>query len=143
MSNFDTVQAITENLAAALEAEGIRFSTGPYGDDSGIPAGVLPAGSIRYTGEAFEDASAQRPLYIEAGFTVRVVMAPGDRAGLARRQQDWVHRIRGSLSVDALNTGALAASKPVSRVIMGRAGAAANTNTASVTVEVAVRYREA
>lgn len=142
MADFDTVRAVTANLRRTLETEGVRFSRSVYDDDSSIPAGSLPLGRITYTGETFGYSHGQKPGYGEAAFTVRVVAGPWDPAEALREQQRWVHAVRDALTVEALNTGELEASKPVSLVRVSGAEAGTKGRLATVSLRVQIRYRE-
>lgn len=143
MADFETVRAVTDNLQRVLEAEGLRFTRAVYEDDGAIPAGSLPLGRISYSWEVFGYSHGQRPGYGEAGFTVRVVAANRDPAQAVTEQQRWVHAVREALTVEALNTGELVTSRPVSLVRVERAEAGARGRLATVSLNVQVRYREA
>lgn len=142
MGNFDTVTSITENMQRALMAEGVRFPLKTFEDERSIPASLFPFGELFYAGEAFEQTHGERPGYVEAAFLVKVVLNAVDPAGAVRSQQDWVHRVRGALTTEALNTGGLSSARPVSRVTVDRAEVDNTGSTSSVTLRVEVRYRE-
>lgn len=142
MSNYDTVRAITDNIQSVLAKEGIHFTKKAFDDEKAIPAGLLPLGRIFYTGEFFENGYGQRPLYAEAEFTIKVALAAGDPEDLVREQQKWAHKIRGALTVDALNAGDLAATRYVSRVTISRAVSENKKNVSHLACKTAVRYRE-
>lgn len=142
MSNTDTAQAITENIQSALNMQGIVFALKAVDDESGIPASRRPLGQVFYLGEAFEYAHGQRPGYIDAEFLVKVVLGRDDDAGLIRGQQKWAHRIRGALTVDALNTGKLSETKYVSRVNVREARVENEAQGSRLVCGISVRYRE-
>ncbi|VAW37808.1 hypothetical protein MNBD_DELTA02-729 [hydrothermal vent metagenome] len=145
MSNFDTVAAITDNIQGVLETLGIKFSQKAIEDTKDVPASLLPYGEIFYTGESFEETSGERPGYVEATFTLVVILRERFARDLIRAEQDWVHRIRGALGVDALNIGDLASSKLVSRVRSGSVGmdkGSGKSGLGILSYQVKVRYRE-
>ncbi len=141
-SNFDTVKAVTGNIEKVLDGLGVHFSTEVNEGTDGGAASIMPYGRIFYTGETFEYTHGQRPGYGEAGFRVKVFLRAGDGEAAVTEQQRWVHRIREALTVDALNTGDIGASKPVSRVVVSKAEAKGLKNVSTVVLDVLVRYRE-
>lgn len=143
MSNFDTVLAITDNLRTLLEGLGICFSEKTYDDEKSIPASLLPLGEIIYAGESFEYAHGQRPGYAEAEFTLKVTLSGRSQTGAVRSAQSWVHGIRDALTVDALNTGTIAAVRSVSRVETKGVDVKGGESLTKVHYRIAVRYREA
>ncbi|MBI5562755.1 MAG: hypothetical protein HY894_07905 [Deltaproteobacteria bacterium] len=143
MTDFETVSAITENMAAALQSAGIRFTRKGFDDIKNVPATLLPLGEIFYNGETFEVASGERPGYAEAEFTVRVVIGAMEPADAMREQQRTGHGMREALNVSSLNAGSLAADKPVSRVRVERLQAENHRSLSPVNCKVIVRYREA
>lgn len=142
MSNTDTVSAITENIRSALNRQGIVFEPKAVDDESGIAASRRPLGQVFYLGEAFEYAHGQRPGYIEAEFLIKVVLGRDDDAGLIRGQQKWAHRIRGALTVEALNTGKLSETKYVSRVGAREVRVENEAKGSRLLCGISVRYRE-
>ncbi len=145
MSNFDTVRSVTDNIQDVLEGLGIKFSQRAFEDSKDVPASLLPYGEIFYTGESFEETSGERPGYVEADFTLIVILRERFARDLVRAGQDWVHRVRGALGVDALNIGGLAASKLVSRVTSGSVGmdkGSGKSGLGILSYQVKVRYRE-
>ena len=142
MNNFDTVAAITDNLQEALKKQGIHFSKSGFDDPGSIPASSLPLGRIFYAGENFEYAHGQRPMYGEVEYSVRVLLAEKDPADMMREQQKWTHRVRDAMTIEALNTGALAAGRPVSRVMVAGVRADNDRHTATLVLRTVVRYRE-
>lgn len=142
MSNFATVSAITDNLQSVLKGQGIHFSKNAFDDPKSISAGSLPMGRIFYAGETFEYAHGQRPLYGEVEYSVRVLLSEKDPDEMMREQQRWTHTVREALTIDALNSGDLAASRPVSRVTVAGVRAENDRHTASLVLRTIVRYRE-
>lgn len=116
MGDFETVQAITDNIKTLCQGQGLKFSLKVIEDVENIPASLIPYGDIFYQGEEFEYDYGNKPGYIEAKFLLRVVLKEKAPADMIRNQQKWTHNLRGALTVDALNSGALAASKLVSKV---------------------------
>ena len=142
MSNFDTVSVITDNLQEALKKQGSHFSRSGFDDPRSIPASLLPLGRLFYTGENFEYAHGQRPMYGEIEYSVRVLLAEKDPADMMREQQKWTHRVRDAMTIEALNTGELAATRPVSKVMVAGVRADNDRHTASLVLRTVVRYRE-
>jgi hypothetical protein len=142
MTNIDTIHAVTDNLQSGLQNEGIRFSRKTYDDEKNIPASLIPFGEVIYQGEAFEYTHGQRPGYVEARFVFKVVLKERDPVDMMREEQGWVHRIRGAITVDALNTGALLSSKLVSRVTFTGVEVMNRDYISVLVYRVSVRYRE-
>ncbi len=142
MSNIDTIRAVTDNLQSGLQNEGIRFSRKTYDDEKNVPASLIPFGEVIYQGEAFEYTHGQRPGYIEARFTLKVILKERDPVDMLREEQRWVHKIREALTVDVLNTGALSSSKPVSRVTTTGVDVINREHISVLAYRVSVRYRE-
>ncbi|MBI1913036.1 MAG: hypothetical protein HYS21_13700 [Deltaproteobacteria bacterium] len=142
MSNFETVQAITDNLQSVLKKEGIHFSRHSFESEKNIPASLLPLGQIFYLGESFENKFRERPSYIEAEYAIKVIFAERDPEDMIREQQKWAHKIRGALTAAAINTGPLEFSKYVSRVYIARFDAENNRNLSSLACKALIRYRE-
>lgn len=142
MANVDTVKSITDNLQTVLQAQGIKFARKAYDDIKAVPASLLPLGDIFYEGEDFEYTHGQRQGYAELRFVLRVVLRERDHQSLMREKQEWVHRIRGALTVDALNIGDLLSTKSVSRVTASGVEISDSQNTSSLDYTISVRYRE-
>ena len=142
MSNFDTVSVITDNIHGVLKTTGINFTQKVFDDLEAVPASLLPLGAVYYSGERFESAYGQRPLYAEAEYNIRVLVSGRDEVGLIRELQRWAHTVKEALTVDALNTGSLAVSKPVSRVTVARVDSENHRAVSSLGLRLAVRYRE-
>ncbi len=142
MSNIDTIRAVTDNLQSGLQNEGIHFSRKTYENEKNIPASLIPFGEVIYQGETFEYTHAQRPGYIEARFSLKVVLKERDPVDMLREEQGWVHKIREALTVDVLNAGALLSAKPVSRVTTTGVDVMNREHISALTYRVSVRYRE-
>ncbi|MBI5560558.1 MAG: hypothetical protein HY883_04730 [Deltaproteobacteria bacterium] len=142
MANTDTVNAITDNLHAALQGQGIKFSRKIFEDEKSIPASLIPLGEIFYRGEGFEHTHGQRPGYAEIDYLIRVILNVRDHADSMREGQMWVHKIREALTVATLNTGDLAAMKYVSRVTADRVELENRGNHSFLNYRMRVRYRE-
>jgi hypothetical protein len=143
MGNFDTISAITENMKSALRSQGLKFTLKSYGDKTSIPASLLPLGEIDYRGESFEYTHGQRAGYVEASFGTSVTLSERSARSLVREQQEWTHKLRAAITVDALNTGALSTSKLVSFVEHGGGNIESNGSFSLLSMEFKVRYREA
>lgn len=142
MGNADTVKAITDNIRSVLKSTGIHFSPNIYEDDKNVPASLIPYGRIFYLGEEFEYTHGQRAGYAEAGFTIRVLLKERDHGSMLSAQQMWVHKIRESLTVGSVNTGALAGSRCVTRVTARRVGVENGVYLSRLIYTIALRYRE-
>ncbi len=142
MTNIDIVRAITDNMQSGLQKEGVRFSRKTYEDEKNVPASLIPFGEVFYQGETFEYTHGQRPGYVEARFVLKVVLKERDPVDMMREEQGWVHRIRGILTVDALNTGALLSGKLVSRVTFTGVEVMNRDYISVLVYRVSLRYRE-
>ncbi len=142
MSNVDTIISITENIRAAAQVEGILLSPKTGAQARNVPASVMPAGEIVYIGEAFEDSYGERPHYVTAGFLISVEFPERLMEDVMRAQQVAAHKLRGALTINSLNTGALIASKPISSVRITEVQAQMKDDIGSMSCMVAVRYRE-
>lgn len=142
MSNLETLTAITDNLRKALEGLGICFSEKSYEDAKNIPASLFPLGEIFYTGESFEYTHGERPGYAEAEFTLKVIVSGHSQTGALRSAQSWIHGIRDALTVNTLNTGAIAFDRSVSRVEIKGVDVKGAESLTSIDYQIAVRYRE-
>jgi len=116
VNNLETIRSITENINALLTAEGLNLAKESSTDNKSVPASLFPYGIVSYEGETFEFTHGQRPGYSDADFTVTVALKNSDLKGITDDEQSWVHKIRGALTVKAMNSGRLVASMPVSRV---------------------------
>lgn len=142
MGNAETVKAITDNIRSVLKSTGIHFSPNIYEDDKNVPASLIPYGRIFYQGEEFEYTHGQRAGYAEAGFIIRVLLKNRDQGSMLRAQQMWAHKIRESLTVGSVNTGALAGSGYVTRVTARGVSVENGVYLSRLIYNVAVRYRE-
>lgn len=140
--NFATIKSITDNVRSVLQAQGIKFSRSTFEDEKNIPASLLPLGGIYYRGEDFQYTHGQRPGYAEADFLVKVVLQDRDSAGLIRSTQKWMHSVRDALTVNAINIGDLAVSKPASLVTVERVDVENKGDMAVLGFKVKIRYRE-
>lgn len=143
MADFDTLDGITDNIETVLKGLGAVFAVETFTDVAAIPASLLPLGQVFFEGVDFENTHNERPSYAEARFLVSVTMADRNPRGLAREEQKWVHLIRDGLTINALNIGALASSKLVSKVVSSpvRVDHPA-PDYGVVEHEIRVRYRE-
>ncbi|MBI5233826.1 MAG: hypothetical protein HY880_05680 [Deltaproteobacteria bacterium] len=142
MSAPITIQAITENLRTVLSKEGLYFSVETYEGMDQVPASLLPLGQIFYKGETFEYTHGQRPGYINAGFLLRVILRMRSPEDAVRDEEQWVHRIKTAITVNALNINELALTKYVSRVMIGTIGIENKKEVSIVNMNVEIRYRE-
>lgn len=142
MSNFNTLDAITDNLESVLKKQGINFSVAVFDDIAAIPASILPVGQIFYEGEEPEYNHGEKPKTSEARFMIRVVMPGHDERGQVRAQQEWTRKIREAVTVAALNIGSLASSKLVSWVATDDISFDNTPPRTAVSYRLRVRYRE-
>lgn len=142
MSVVLTVSAITENMIELLGRQGLFFSKKAHDDGVDIPASLLPAGQLFYKGEVFDATYGQRPTYVEARYLLRVILRERSPDALMLEEQIWCHRIRGALTVDALNVKSLEVLKPVSRVAVDAFEAQSRGGLSNLSCDVVIRYRE-
>lgn len=143
MGNFETVDAITDNVQLVLEQQGVRYEPEVIEDIDKIADSSLPLGQIFYKGEEFEYTHGQKPQYSEIEFLLRVVFRERNQREMIRLQQVWVHKIRDELTVTALNIGDLEFNKLVSRVTTENVDVDNRVVLSVLEYEVLVRYREA
>ena len=141
MTGFDTLRTITDNMRAVLEAEGLHVARDRYDGGAEVPSSLFPYCILLYEGESFEYTHGQRPGYSEAHFTVEVSLWNRDLAAMVEDEERWVHRVRGALTVAALNTGAIASTVPVSRVETRSVKVERKGHVSRLACQVAVRYR--
>lgn len=141
VANDQIALEITENMRQVLKKEGIRFDKAFF-DEKNMPSSALPFGRIIYRGEAFEHSHGQKPGFAELKYLIKVHLADRDQDEAMNESQKWVHRLRGALTIDALNTGSLAQIKSVSRVDFRNAAVSSGKNSMDVECDLAVRYRE-
>ncbi len=141
MSGAETIRAISENLKRALSLTGMTFTEG-LSDAKNVPASRLPCGGVAYIGTAFEDTIGSRPAYAEAGFLVRVFLKSAGGEDGAAQLQAAAQDTREALTTEALNSNALADTKPVSRVTIARVEAETDAMVSVLKCAVRVRYRE-
>ena len=139
---YETLAAITENMERALKAEGLNVVRKTLDLRGSLPAGMMPLAQVCFTGESFEDTFGERPSRTEAAFSLKIIIPERPDSQEAREEQMWAHRARGALSEEALNAGALAASKPVLKVILHGFEVESGGGFSRITMEVKARYRE-
>jgi hypothetical protein len=144
MSNFDTVKSITDNLQTICQGEGIKFSRKTFEEPKNVPAALIPLGEIYYDVENFDQTHGQRASFAEVDYTVKIILKERDSRVLMRQQQEWVHKLRDAITVNALNIGDLASSKLVSWVDMTEgAETEDDVDWSRVNFPITIRYREA
>jgi len=141
VNQFDTIGAITENIRALLEREGLHIARENYGDEKNAPSSLFPYAVLSYEGETFEYTHGQRPGYSEAGFSIKVALRNRDMRAITEDEQRWAHRIREALTVNALNTGRIGAFAPVSRVRTVSVKVERRGHVSLLGYDLAVRYR--
>lgn len=138
MANSDTVKAITLNLTSILE--GLGFNIEDLSVDPSMTS--TPISVILYEGEDFEYGHGQKPLYNEIRYLLKV-MLNDPRPGTSRdKYAEYVHAIREAVTVDALNVGALLASKLVSLVNTTEVTVTYEPPVSAIDYRLNVRYRE-
>jgi hypothetical protein len=142
MGNFETADAITDNVQLVLEQQGIKYEPEVIEDIDKVADSSLPLGQIFYKGEEFEYTHGQKPQYSEIEFLLRVIFRERDQRQMIRMQQEWAHKIRDSLTVNALNIGKLESSKLVSRVTTTNVDVDNRAVLSVLEYEVLIRYRE-
>lgn len=142
MSGALTISAITENMLELLGRQGLFFLKKAHDDGADIPASLLPAGQLFYKGEVFDATYGQRPTYVEARYSLKVILSERTPEALMQEEQKWCHRIRDALTVDALNVKSLESSRLVSRVAIEAFEAQSRNDLSSLSCDVLVRYRE-
>ena len=138
MPNLNTVNAITANLKAILEALGLKVEDLTYDPD----ADSTPLCQLDYTGERFGRNHGQGPLYNNIGFDLTILFRKSDPDTSRTEQATWIHKIRDAVTVDALNVDDLAASKLVSLVAHLDVDVEYRSPMTQITYELHVRYRE-
>jgi len=142
VANIDTVKSITDNLQTVCQGEGIKFSRKTYEEPKDIPASLIPLGEIFYNAETFEHTHGQKAGYAEIDYTLRITFKERDSQVLMRKQQEWVHKLRDALTVNALNIGNLASSQLVSWVNTESAETEDEIDWSRVNYLIKIRYRE-
>lgn len=141
MNNLETIRFITENLNALLTAEGLHLAQENLEDEKNVPSSLFPYGIVSYEGETFEFTHGQRPGYSDADFKVTVVLKNRDLKGITDDEQSWAHKIRGALTVKAMNSGRLSVTAPVSRVNTRAVTVDKKGYVSRLTYSLAIRYR--
>lgn len=138
MANSDTVKAITTNLTAILTALGFKI------EDLSVDPSMAstPVCIILYEGEDFEYGHAQKPLYSEIRYLLKVMLNDPRPVTSRDKYAQYVHAIREAVTVNALNTGDLAASKLVSLVNTTEVTVAYEPPASTIDYRLNVRYRE-
>ncbi|MCK4739884.1 MAG: hypothetical protein KAT46_08035 [Deltaproteobacteria bacterium] len=136
------MKSITSNLHNLLQGAGIRFSHKTFDDLKAVPLSLIPFGQVFYEQENFENTHGQKATYIETDFLLKIILKEKDPALMINTQQKWVHLLRASVTVDALNTGDLASTKLVSRVDFSGVKIENKSIISLLNINVKIRYRE-
>lgn len=144
MTSLETIREVTKNLKKLCKSIGVNFTEKVYKDESLTSGSSIPVGHLYYKGEAFEHGYGAKAYYINAQFVVSVLLKDRNEAELLRQEQSKVHELREVLTVDGLNSGALETAKPVTRVMVQKVtiNNDKSSNSAEVSFEITVRYRE-
>lgn len=138
MGNSDTVKAIAANLSSILEGLGLKIE-----DMSFDPSmSTTPVCVVLYEGEEFGYGHGQKPLYNEVRYLVKVMLSDSKPGSSRDKYATWVHAIRDAMTVNALNTGGLAASKLVSFVATTDVAVTYDPPIGTIDYRLSVRYRE-
>lgn len=140
MSNYDTINAITVNLRTVLAGLGLQVEEGGFSADPTFT--TSPGCRVRYPFEEFHDTFRQRPSACEARFEIEIYVNDADPQTRKQKQQQWVHAVRDAVTVDALNTGGLAASKLVSAVRSEEPEISYSWPLSTIRYRLNIRYRE-
>jgi len=112
MANVDTIKAIEDNITTILAVQGFKVEDLSVDPD----AGTTPLATIIWEGEDFEYNHGEKPLYNELKYTLAIRFSDKAPATTRDRQAEYAHKLRSNITVAALNTDSLAASKLVSKV---------------------------
>lgn len=138
MANSDTVKAITANLADILA--GLGFKIEDLSVDPSMTA--MPVCVILYEGEEFEYGHGQKPLYNEIKYLLKVMLSDPKPGTSRDKYAEHVHAIREAVTVNALNTGALADTKLVSLVNTTDVAITYEPPVSTIDYRLNIRYRE-
>lgn len=138
MANSDTVKAITANLTAILESLGFKV------EDLSVDPSMAstPVCVVLYEGEDFEYGHGQKPLYNEIRYLLKVMLNDPRPVTSRDKYAQYVHAIREAVTVNALNTGALASSKLVSLVNTTEVTVVYEPPVSTIDYRLNVRYKE-
>lgn len=140
MGNADTVKAINANLMALIAAQGFLLedsSTDRALEDGGVFC------ALRGPEESFETTHGQKPSYSDAQYHLLIRFSDKAPATTRDKIAEWTQKVRAAVTVNALNTGALSASKLVCRADHGRYNITAyNPPITEIAYPITVRYRE-
>lgn len=142
MGNLETIKAITANLKTVLMDLGIKFKEYTYEDPREVPIHLSPLGKLFYLGEDFAYDHGEKPLHIEASFALKVVCIEPDTGKMNALLQEQVHTIREGVTVAALNIGALAVNKHISKVITVKPTIDHYKDASVLVYGLNIRYRE-
>lgn len=139
MANSDTVKAITANLKGILEGLGFKI------EDLSIDPTMTssPVCVILYESEDFEYGHGQKPLYNEIRYLLKVMLSDPKPGTSRDKYAQYVHAIREAVTINALNTGDIAASKLVSLVNTADVTVIYEPPVSTIDYRLNVRYREA
>jgi hypothetical protein len=139
---YETISAITGNIESALASEGLNVTRKALDSNGSLPAGMLPLAQVFYAGELFESPFGERPCYSEASFTVKIILPEQPDCPAQPGEQMWAHRAKDAITAAALNSGQLAAAKPVSAVMIPGFRTEIAGGFSKISLDVKIRYRE-
>lgn len=139
---YETISAMTDNIEAALKAEGFSVTRRALDDSRSLAAGMMPLAQVLYKGESFESPFGERPGYSEARFTIKIVLPAQDGSQAIAEEQRLAHMARNALTESALNAGGLAAARPVTGVKIPGFDIENNGGFSKISIDVNARYRE-
>jgi hypothetical protein len=139
---YETITAITGNIESSLASEGLNVTRKALDSNGSLPAGLMPLAQVSYNGESFESPFGERPCYSEAGFTIKIILPEQPDCPAEPGEQVWAHRAKGAITAAALNSGQLAAAKPVTAVMIPGFRTEYTGGFSKISIDVKIRYRE-
>lgn len=139
-TNKTNVKAIITNLETILSSDLGYNLEYEMRDDPDVD--TTPSMVLHYEGEDFEENFGEQPKYNEIKFLIIAQFRESDPDEIRDRTVDIVHDIRGGVTIDNLNVGALADNQIVSRVNHESNAAIIETPIIVLGYNLLVRYRE-
>lgn len=138
MSDLDTIKSIEDNLTAIITAQGFNFE-----DSSSDPkAETTPVATLLFKSEDFDYTHGQKPLYNELGYEIVANYSVSAPSTARDKAAEYGHKLRENITVNALNTGALASTKLVSRIDHQGYDVEYSKPIVRVIYKLKIRYRE-
>ena len=140
MSNKDTLQSINTNIETILTST-IGWKLEDLSDKVSTIKDT-PLTTLRFIDLNFEDIYGQKPKYLIAAYEIYVFGIKFTPAEIRDKQAEFAFEIRDNITVDALNVGALATTKYVSRITHRQAENEYSPPQTRLVYPLAVRFRE-